>query len=324
MSEIVYTGTVIPEIPPQVPPELVQLTAAWLLAQRSQHTREAYRRDVTDAPERMKVPGWLPWCHQHGVDALRATRGHVDAYGRQLDAAGSSPATVARKLSAISSWYDYLLDEEAVDRNPAKRATRPEIDRDVSNSTGMTQDEAIALTHAADRDGRLAGAIVRLMLFGGVRVAVVLNARWRDFGYDSGHRVIRFALKGGRTRKAPLPPPAADALAAWIAYRGEPGPDDNVFIIDGAPIDRPTLYRMIRRLARQAGIPSWANLTPHSLRHTFATLALDADVPLADVQDAMGHKDPRTTQRYNRARHRLERHPGYTLAAKLTTGDPDA
>jgi integrase len=73
----------------------------------------------------------------------------------------------------------------------------------------------------------------------------------------------------------------------------------------------------VRRLARAAGIPSWARLSPHSLRHTAITLALDAGAHLRDVQDFAGHRDPRTTRRYDRARDTLDRNAAYTLTAYL-------
>ncbi|MGH2949770.1 MAG: tyrosine-type recombinase/integrase, partial [Solirubrobacteraceae bacterium] len=80
----------------------------------------------------------------------------------------------------------------------------------------------------------------------------------------------------------------------------------------GRRLDRQAAWKIIRRLARLAGIEH--AVSPHSLRHTFVTLALDAGVSLRDVQDAAGHADPRTTRRYDRARHQLERHPTHVLA----------
>jgi integrase/recombinase XerD len=71
------------------------------------------------------------------------------------------------------------------------------------------------------------------------------------------------------------------------------------------------------RLARAAGIPAWARLTPHSMRHTAITLALDAGASLRDVQDFTGHRDPRTTRRYDHSRHNLDRNAAYTLTTYL-------
>ena len=78
-----------------------------------------------------------------------------------------------------------------------------------------------------------------------------------------------------------------------------------------------TSYALIRRLAVRAGIPAADHLSPHSLRHSFATELLDSGVPLQNVQDAMGHADPRTTRRYDRSRQNLDRHPTYQMATRL-------
>jgi len=81
-----------------------------------------------------------------------------------------------------------------------------------------------------------------------------------------------------------------------------------------------TAFDQLRRLARTAHIPAVEQITPHSLRHSFVTEALEAGVPLQDVRDAAGHRDPRTTRRYDRSRHNLDRHPTYVLAAHLRRG----
>ena len=86
---------------------------------------------------------------------------------------------------------------------------------------------------------------------------------------------------------------------------------------NGQRLDRHAAYRRVARLARAAGIE--IAVTPHTLRHTFVTLSLDAGVSPREVQDAAGHRDPRTTQRYDRGRGNLERHPTYQLAAYLSS-----
>ena len=83
----------------------------------------------------------------------------------------------------------------------------------------------------------------------------------------------------------------------------------------GGRLDRHAVFRLVRRLAAEAGIADADRLSPHSLRHAFATTARSEGVPLEDVQDAMGHADPRTTRRYDRDRHNLDRDPAYTIAA---------
>ena len=81
-------------------------------------------------------------------------------------------------------------------------------------------------------------------------------------------------------------------------------------------------YRTVQALARRAGIEK--SISPHSLRHSFVTAALDAGASLRDVQDAAGHADPRTTRRYDRARYNLDRYPGYALASYLAHGGQES
>ena len=103
----------------------------------------------------------------------------------------------------------------------------------------------------------------------------------------------------------------AEAIASLIAGRTS-GP---IFSTStGKPMDRPAVWRTLRRLARQAVPAKAGSLHPHDLRHAFVTLSLDAGASLRDVQDAAGHADPRTTRRYDRARHNLDKHPTYALA----------
>jgi len=82
-------------------------------------------------------------------------------------------------------------------------------------------------------------------------------------------------------------------------------------------VDRVLLFRLVRRLAQRAGLPQPDAVTPHALRHTFATIATERGADLDDLQDAMGHADPRTTRRYQRAARRLERDPAHLVAAAL-------
>jgi integrase len=82
----------------------------------------------------------------------------------------------------------------------------------------------------------------------------------------------------------------------------------------------PSAWRLVRRLARRAKLPAADRLSPHSLRHSAITAALNAGVPFRDVQDFAGHADPRTTRRYDRSRNSLDRHATYALASRLGRG----
>ncbi len=284
-----------------------QVTEAWLANRRlSEHTRAAYRRDVA---------AWLGWCAAREVDALRASFLDVNAYARGLEAS-LAPASVARKLSGLSSWYDFLVKVRAVEVNPVAGADRPYVSRDHSATVGLSAQEVDALLAAAAAESGPAAvrhrAVLALLADLGLRVGEVVGLDVTDVGWERGHRSVRFVGKGGRPRRRVLTPAAAAAVDACLAGRTE-GP---LFVTaSGARIDRHAVFRLVRRLAREAGIASWERLSPHSLRHAFATAARGEGVPLEDVQDAMGHADPRTTRRYDRDRHNLDRDPAYMIAA---------
>jgi integrase len=134
--------------------------------------------------------------------------------------------------------------------------------------------------------------------------------------------------KGSGKARLPLPPATWAALEAYLTDRaaraGLPEADrwrelvGPLFATDtGGRMRQSHLWELVRRLARAAGLGCADQLSPHSLRHTAITLALDAGVSLRDVQDYAGHKDPRTTRRYDHTRHNLDRSAAYTLAAYL-------
>jgi len=283
-----------------------QVTEAWLANRRlSEHTRAAYRRDVA---------GWLAWCAERQVEPLGASFLDVNAYARGLEARRLAAATVARKLSGLSSWYDFLVRLRAVDANPVGGADRPYVSRDHSATVGLTPGEVDALLGAAAAAGERHRAVVTLLADLGLRVGELVGLDVADVGWERGHRTVRFVGKGGRPRRRVLTADAAAALDDYLRLRG--AGDGPLFVTStGARIDRHSVFRLIRRLAREAGIAAADRLSPHSLRHAFATAARSEGVALEDVQDAMGHADPRTTRRYDRDRHNLERDPAYTIAA---------
>jgi site-specific recombinase XerD len=296
-------------------------TAAWLWSFReSAHTRAAYRRDVAD---------FAAWCARRELDLLAVRRPEIDAYAAALANTANprtgkppAPATVARRLAALSSWYGYLVDAGATGHNPLARVRRPRLDRDHTTTVGLSAAEVIALRRAARADTVLgpdcATALAGFLVEIGARVSEVCALEVTDLGYDSGHRTVRLRMKGGKTRTRAVPPGLAEALARHIgARRGGP-----LFVTpDGQPISRYVVFRFVRRAAQAAGIPSADKITPHSFRHAWATLARERGASLEERQYALGHADPRTTQRYDRARQSLERDPSYLVAA--AAADPE-
>jgi len=274
----------------------------FLLGYRNPHTREAYGADLR---------GFLGWCQDRRLDPLEGvTRTHLEGWARYLeDVEGLAPATVARKLASVCGMYRWAADEGLTTTNPAERVRRPSVPSD-SPTLGLDRDEARALLAAAtDPRDR---ALLALLTLNGLRVSEACGADVTDLGTERGHRVLTVTRKRGRVEQVPLAPPTVEALDTHLAGRTT-GP---LFTDDaGHRLDRHDAARVVCRVARAAGIGK--HLSPHSLRHTAVTLALDAGVPLRDVQDMAGHADPRTTRRYDRARQSLDRHATYALAGYL-------
>ena len=304
------------------------LVGGWLAGFRSWRTRRAYAGDLLI---------WQHWCAAHDVDPLRARRVQVDLYLAHLLDGGAAPASAGRRLSALSSFYRFLLEQDDLDiarSNPAAAVRRPVLDAQHSPTLGLTRDEAIALLDAVDRargpQRRRNAAMLRLLLHNALRVDELLGADLADLGRHPGrehvHDTLTIRRKGGRRSRIALAPATVEALQHYLSERGrriDVAPPDLagplVASDRGSRLTPKTIWELVRRTARHAGIATWAKLSPHSLRHTAITLALDAGAPLRDVQDFAGHRDARTTRRYDRAREDLDRAPTYALTNWLTT-----
>jgi site-specific recombinase XerD len=290
---------------------LQDLLAGYLLSKRSA-TRTAYAADLRS---------WLAWCTDRGVDPLGAGLHHADAYLRTLDEVGDpatgrrlAPSTIARRVSAVHGFYRYAVAHQAVTGSPFTAATRPRVDGE-SMTSGLTRTQVLALMRTAAEHSPRSEALVALLVLNGLRITEALAARVEDLDHDRGHRVLRITRKGGRRAKVPLTPAVQRAIDAATAGRSA-GP---LFVTaSGKALDRTAAWRLLRRLATTAGIPGAHRISPHSMRHTFATTALDAGVPLRDVQDSLGHADPRTTRLYDRTRANLDRNAAYAVAAHLS------
>lgn len=299
--------------------ELVEATGTWLMSggRTSDNTRTVYARAAS---------WWLFWCEVAGVDPVAPRPIDADQYAAALTAAGLSRSTVAVRLSAASSWYAYLVRADVATLNPFNQMDRPRVDDD-SPSRGLSRAEvAQLLAHARRHESPRTYALLAVIYLTAVRLGVALAANTDDLGHDSGHRVLRYVGKGGKRRQKLLTPTAVDALDRWQADRLDPRPDPRsadrspkpLFTTGtGRRLDAGYVRRLIRRVARAAGIPDPERLSPHSLRHSYATHALDAGHPLHVVQDALDHADPRTTRRYDRARRSLARSPSYALDQAL-------
>ncbi len=284
----------------------------WLAGQRSESTRTADARDIGITPRRRpsRAPSWLAWCQEQGVHPVTGATGlHVARHARQLDLAELSPASAARKLAAVSSWYAWLARRGHITASPAVGIARPRADPDTAARPALTREQVLALVHAADtargpQRARTA-ALIAVLLFTGARVCEVIGADVEDLGTDRGHRVLWVTRKNGRRLGLTLPGPAAGRIDAYLA--GRVG-DKRVPVLfatgTGGRLFAADVWRIVRRLAARAGLPTdlVAHLGPSAMRRSFAALYLDTGGALDDLQRALGHADPRTTRRYESGR----------------------
>jgi integrase/recombinase XerD len=311
---------------------VTRLILGWLASKRSAHTRTAYARDIGITPRRRPgcAPSWLAWCQARGVHPVTGVSGlHVALYARQLDAAGLAPASAARRLTAVAGWYDWLARRGHIAVSPAVGIARPRCASAGRAAPGLNRDQALRLLRAADLapgpQRTRTAALVAVLLFTGARVGEVIGADIEDLGTEQGRRVLRVTRGDGRRRSLALPGPAATRIDAYLSARGlrgrQNGPARHALFATGTGrrLFAGDVWRLVRRLAAQAGLPAdlAGHLGPEAMRHSFAALYLDAGGSLSDLQQVLGHADPRTTQRYGQVRHGPGGPPGEVVAAYL-------
>jgi integrase/recombinase XerC len=264
--------------------DLLALFLRYLRAERraSPHTIRAYRTDLQQFREFLAAVGEAD---PRALDA-RAIR----AWLARLHARGLDAASVARKLAAVRSWLRFLTRRGYLARNPAGDVRAPRRPRKLA--AFLPADELEALLEAGGANAR-DRAVLELLYATGLRVSELAALRLDDV--DRTERLVRVVGKGGKPRVVPFGAEAAAALEAYLAERG-PAPGPLFRNPRGGPLSARTVRERVRRRARAAGLAR--RVTPHTLRHTFATHLLDAGADLRLIQDLLGHRRLATTQRY--------------------------
>ncbi|HEY3268294.1 MAG TPA: tyrosine-type recombinase/integrase [Armatimonadota bacterium] len=279
--------------------------------QLSDNTRRAYQRDILD------------FCAHAGVEApddlRQVTSGQVEAFRNALIKRGAAKATVNRKLSVVRQLFDRAIGEGWADRNPATRVHGLKADQE-SPTSGLTLRQARALLASIDRSnllGQRDHCLLFLMLRTGIRRGEAAGIRLADFSARGGHTALSVRGKGAKTRIVKAAPDVLRCCQDWVAASGrqwdarEPlfvalraARGGGYRIASGAPLSVDGIWKVVLRRVDEAGLAE--HITPHSLRHTFVTLALEGGAPLHKVQYAAGHADPRTTERYHRQKENLD------------------
>ena len=242
---------------------------------------------------------------------VRVRRPHVELYARDLETRGLAPATIALKLVVITGFYRYCVEEQLLEHSPAVHVCRRKISQE-STRLGLDRSELGAFLVQAGLSGGNDHVLACFLALNALRVSEACGADLADLALANGHRTLRIVGKGNQPALIPHAPPTTRAIDTSVGER-----TDGALLAraNGSRLDRHAAGRIVRRLARRAGINK--PISPHSLRHAAITAALDAGCSLRDVQDFARHADPRQTRRYARARGALDRNPTYIVATYL-------
>ena len=255
-------------------------------------TIEAYRLDI--------AKGLIPFVHWRGkFEAGEVTRDDIKAYLDFLVTnKGNSAVTRARKLAAIKSFFNYLLESEEVRANPASAIKSPRVAE--TQPEYLTEEECIRLLRTITQRGRARFrkrdvAIVILLLHTGLRASELTNLK--PTSIDLGSRQIKITRKGNKEQYLHLNGEAAKALADYLYSRPE-SQNGRLFVGNsGGNLTRTYVYEVVRRYLKLAGITK-AKHGPHVLRHTFCTRLHQKGVPPFVIKELAGHKSLNTTMRY--------------------------
>ncbi len=248
------------------------------------HTLNAYRRDL-----QRYIAGLAQACTEADAKDIQVFVSHL--HHQRLTA-----KSIQRNLSAVRSFYEYLLRHDLVSANPARLVSAPKATRNLPKV--LDADKASQLLDFSDRkDGRSIRdqAILELFYGSGLRLSEVVNLRISDL--DLGQGFVDVLGKGNKHRLVPLGRHCVKALNHWLAKHPNPLPDSWLLPGRGAkPLSPRTIQQRIKLIAqRQLGENS---LHPHMLRHSFATHMLESSGDLRAVQELLGHADIATTQIY--------------------------
>lgn len=294
----------------------------------ARNTLDAYARDLGD---------FDAWLAGSGRDLRSAHRSDIEAYLVHCDARGLAKATRARRLSAIRQIYRFLFEEGLREDNPAVSIRGPGRDRKLPGT--LTVDEVDRILGAAHNSGRNASSrcrnvcLTELLYATGMRVSELVSMPVA--GARGDPRMLLVRGKGGKERMVPLSPPARQALGEWLNRRDKAeaaavangaAPSPYLFPSRGKSghLTRHAFYMLIKELAVRGGV-SPDKVTPHTLRHAFATHLLANGADLRAIQSLLGHADVATTEIYThvldeRLRELVEDHHPLARAARRSAG----
>lgn len=259
------------------------------------NTITAYGKDLTDAE------GFLAG---RGRDLSDASAEEIEAYFQDLGVRGMAPSTAARRRAAVRQFYRFVMGEGWRTDDPSRRVDAPKKGRPLPKVLSGEEIEAI-IAAASARDGaqglRLR-CMIEILYAAGLRISELLALPVAALARDPAYLIVKG--KGGKERLAPLNPPAREATAAYLPIRSTffaKGTKDSPWLFpsrgEGGRLTRRRFSQLLQESAAGAGVDP-SKVSPHVLRHAFATHLLEGGADLRVVQTLLGHADIGTTQIY--------------------------
>lgn len=271
----------------------------------SPNTIDAYMRDI----EKMEtfISGRVKECKSERVEECQGAKSFKDVTQDDLQAflaslydLGISPRSQARILSGIRTFYKFLLLDSVIEQDPTELIESPKLGERIPEV--LSTEEVDMLENAIDLsqpEGQRNKAIIETLFSCGLRVSELVNLKLSDLSLDEGY--IRVLGKGSKERLVPISRQASDEILYWFIDRNamkiKKGEEDYVFLNRrGAHLTRTMILIMVKRLAIEAGIKK--TISPHTLRHSFATALLEGGADLRSIQVMLGHEKIGTTEIY--------------------------
>lgn len=248
----------------------------------------SYQRDLAKLKE---------FAESEGLDVVHLSRTDLRGFIAELSKSGLSPSSVGRIISAVRGFYKFLLIDGHIKKHPAEDLDTPQ--KGFYLPKFMTAEEVEKLLSQPDVSQEIGlrdRAILEIMYASGLRVSEAANLRIQDIDIDAG--ILTCKGKGNKQRKVPLGKSAIEWLRCHLAKRKKKEHIEmrNLFVTSlNKPINRQTIFKFIKEYAEKAGL---ADVSPHTLRHSFATHLLQNGADSRSVQAMLGHADISTTQIY--------------------------
>ncbi len=260
----------------------------------SPHTCRNYLKDLEQFENFLKTSG-LHLSPAGEIEMGKVDRWTLRKYLSSLHRKNKK-SSIARKISTLRSFFKYLVREELVTANPAKSVSTPKREKPLPST--LTVDEAFRLVESpSEEEGQKSRdrAILELLYSSGIRVSELVGLNFSQLDLELG--IVKVMGKRRKERIVPVGSKAIEALNAYLEERGVVNGEDPVFINSrGGRLTARSVGRLVKKYTGLSGI--FRKISPHSLRHTFATHLLDSGADIREIQEMLGHASLSTTQRY--------------------------